>query len=93
MKQIAHFFLLLFLISLSSYAQKSGIKGIVTDAVTSEPLIGASISAGGTKAVATDIDGNYFLNLEDGEYTISISFIGYTPLEKKITIKVFVLLM
>ncbi|MFN7691004.1 MAG: carboxypeptidase-like regulatory domain-containing protein, partial [Bacteroidota bacterium] len=87
MNRIAYLFLCLFLISFNSFAQKSGIKGTLTDAVTGEPLIGAAISAGGTKAVVTDLDGNYFLNLDDGDYTITISYVGYTPVEKKISVK------
>jgi hypothetical protein len=87
MKRIVVIFLSLFLISIGGFAQKSGVKGILTDAVTSEPLIGATVSAGATKAVATNLDGNYFLGLEDGDYTITISYVGYTPVEKKIAIK------
>jgi hypothetical protein len=80
-------FCVFLLFSISVFAQKSGIKGILTDAITGEPLIGATVSAGNAKAVATDLDGNYFLKLEDGDYTITISYVGYNPIEKKVTIK------
>ena len=79
------FFLVLF--SFNSFAQKSGVKGTLTDAVTGEPLIGATISAGNAKAAATDLDGNYFLKLDDGDYTITISYVGYIAIEKKVSIK------
>ena len=79
-------FILLFSTTFA-FAQKSGVKGILTDAITGEPLIGATVSAGNAKAVATDLDGNYFLKLEDGDYTITISYVGYNPIEKKVTIK------
>lgn len=79
--------LFILLVAFNSFAQKTGVKGTLTDAVTSEPLIGATVSAGGTKATATDLDGNYFLGLEDGDYTISISYVGYTPIEKNVSIK------
>ena len=69
------------------FAQKSGIKGTLTDAITGEPLIGATVSAGNAKAAATDLDGNYFLKLDDGDYTITISYVGYKPIEKKVSIK------
>ena len=87
MNRIIQLFLCVFLISTATFAQKTGVKGILTDAVTSEPLIGATVSAGATKAIATDLDGNYFLSLEDGNYTITISYVGYTPIEKNIAIK------
>ena len=80
-------FLWLCLLSGTVFAQKGGIRGKITDEVTGEGLIGAAVSAGGSKVVATNLDGNFELNLEDGEYTIKFSYLGYEPLEQKVTIK------
>ena len=41
------------------------IKGKVTEADTTEPLIGASVRCG-TAGAATDVDGNYELALKEG---------------------------
>ncbi|MFN5306622.1 MAG: TonB-dependent receptor [Bacteroidota bacterium] len=78
---------LLWLLSGTALAQKGGVKGKLTDEVTGEGLIGATISAGSTKAVATDVDGNFELKLEDGDYTIKITYVGYEPIEKTVSIK------
>ncbi|NDC42949.1 MAG: hypothetical protein EBZ77_15590 [Chitinophagia bacterium] len=78
---------MLWLLSGTALAQKGGVKGKLTDEVTGEGLIGATISAGSTKAVATDVDGNFELKLEDGDYTIKITYVGYEPIEKTVSIK------
>ena len=75
MKQIYFIFFLSFF-SISLMGQKSIIKGIVTDATNKEPLIGATISIGGSGTV-TDFDGNYSLELENGNYTLNVSYVGY----------------
>jgi hypothetical protein len=36
--------------------------------------------------VATDLDGNYKLALEPGDYDVKITYVGYPPQEKKVTI-------
>lgn len=49
-----------------------------------EPIIGASIVVKGTKiATVSDIDGNYTLNNVPEDAEISISYIGFTPLNYK----------
>ena len=59
-------FYLIFTFVFIAKAQKSGITGIVTDAATGEPIIGAAVSASSGKAAATDLDGNYKLELDAG---------------------------
>ncbi|MBR5856011.1 MAG: TonB-dependent receptor [Bacteroidales bacterium] len=52
------------------------IKGVITDAVIKEPLIGVSIINKRTNAIATsDIDGNYKIKADNGD-VIEFSFIG-----------------
>lgn len=55
------------------------IKGKVTDAVNSEPLVGATIRIEGTKLGAVaDIDGTYEItDLPSGVYSLKVSYIGY----------------
>ena len=37
---------------------------------------------GTTTGAITDMDGNYAINIEAGNYTIVFSFVGYSPIEK-----------
>ena len=63
-------------LSFPALAQKITVSGTVTDP-TGEPLIGASVLAQGTSAgVATDIDGNYRLDV-DANGTIVVSYVGF----------------
>ncbi len=64
------------------------IKGAVTDEATGERLAGASVvlnqGAIGTK---TDLLGNFeFDNLQDGTYSITVTFIGYAPTTLEVTL-------
>ncbi len=63
------------------YAQNK-ITGKVTDSETGEPLIGASVLTKETaKGAATDIDGNYSLEVSDEVKTLVVSYTGYTNQE------------
>jgi TonB-linked SusC/RagA family outer membrane protein len=60
--------------------QRKRITGTVTEA-NGEPVIGANIiEEGTTNGTVTDIDGNFFLNVENNS-VIHISYIGYLPQE------------
>lgn len=68
----------------SSKADK--VTGAVSDAADGEPLIGATVmikEKPGT-GVATDIDGHYTIDVQPGQ-TLKVSYVGYTPMEKKVT--------
>lgn len=70
------------LMSFSLFAQtdeKAKIIGTVTDAVTGDPLIGASVALKGTSiGAATNLEGEYVLyNLSPGSYTIEYRYLGY----------------
>jgi hypothetical protein len=102
MKQYLFLFLLtgIFLAGISASAQKEKpkshtISGKVTDAQNGESLIGATIFIGEMKAgTVSDIYGNYSITLPAATYTVVISYIGYSPvqktviLDKDITLKV-----
>lgn len=58
-------------------AQTITVRGSVTDALTGEPLIGATVSAKGTSTgTVTDIDGNFQLELTERK-TLTVSYVGY----------------
>ena len=69
-------------VSAATWAQNAVIHGVVTDE-HNEPVIGATIKVDGTKTGAvTDIDGNFSIEAGKGA-TLSISYIGYNPMQVK----------
>ncbi len=79
---------ILMIFSLVIFAQKSKIKGIVTDSKTNEPLIGVNISVQNTSlGTSTDISGNYEIELETGEQIIVFSYVGYEDKIENVLIK------
>lgn len=71
------FIMFLSLTSITLLAQQiKTISGVVTDATTGEALIGVAIIEPGTSnGTATDLDGNYTLNVKGDR--ISFSYVGY----------------
>lgn len=73
----------LFVLSTASlWAQSSGLgqlKGVVTDEVTGETLIGASVAIIGTyKGASTDVDGRYTIGeIRPGAYSVRVQYLGY----------------
>jgi len=69
-------------------AQNGILKGKISDKITEEPLIGASVVVKGTtNGTISNVDGTYELgNLDAGTYTIVVSFIGYSKIETKVEI-------
>lgn len=55
------------------------LQGVVRDAATGERLVGATVSlAPGNQMAQTSVLGNFrFDNLHDGEYKLTVSYIGY----------------
>ena len=70
-------------------AQNASIKGFIIDSEDDEPLIGASIKIIGQNiGSVTDLSGNFKIsNLNKGEYSLRISYVGYVDKELKINIK------
>ncbi|MDQ2177174.1 carboxypeptidase-like regulatory domain-containing protein [Marinifilum sp. D714] len=65
--------------------EKKELKGRVTDKY-GEPLPGVSVVIkGSTTGVATDINGNYTLELEDKNAVLIFSFVGMLPQERNYT--------
>jgi carboxypeptidase family protein len=92
--RIKHFLLLpltLALLSISAFAQPgtATVKGVLTD--DSGAVIPAAdvslVSNGSTKTAQSQADGSYtFSGLTPGQYTVSISFPGFSPFSKTITV-------
>lgn len=58
------------------------VRGTVTDAISGEPLIGATVKIAEKdgKAAVTDIDGHYRIDVgQAGRYTVETSYVGYEP--------------
>ena len=78
-------------LSLGAYAQQISVRGHVKD-VAGEPIIGANVVVKGTtNGAITDLDGNFVLNAPQNS-VISITFIGYKPVEVKAAPSVIVTL-
>ena len=59
------------------------LEGIVKDGQTSEPLVGATIIYAEAKGTITDIYGKFSLNLPAGDYSFTVSYVGYESQTKK----------
>ena len=71
-------------LALPLFGQHQGkITGVVRDAGSGEPLIGANVLLKGTYyGAATDIEGRYtIININPGDYTLQASMVGYTTVE------------
>ncbi|UUF12912.1 MULTISPECIES: SusC/RagA family TonB-linked outer membrane protein [Flavobacterium] len=66
---------------------QSKLEGTVIDAVTKEPVIGASVNIKGTThGVLTDFDGKFFFQTgQKFPYTLVVSFLGYKKAETVVT--------
>ncbi|WP_299627060.1 TonB-dependent receptor [uncultured Tenacibaculum sp.] len=78
--------IILFLIPLLSFSQdKFTISGTLKDKANGETLFGATVFLKGTsRGTITNEYGFYSLTAPKGNYTLSVSYIGYKPLEKEI---------
>ena len=86
MLRTSYLIVVLALVTNFAFAQTGTLKGIITDAMTGEPIPFANVVAerngnlsGGT---TTDFDGNYTIKpLEPGNYTVKATFVGYGAVE------------
>ncbi|WKN41811.1 TonB-dependent receptor [Tunicatimonas pelagia] len=85
MRILATFLLVGCLFSVSAWAQTT-VYGMVTDASSGEPLVGANVQILATQQGATtDLQGKYQLELATDTATLRISYVGYRVREVKIT--------
>ncbi len=78
--------LLAMLLPVMAWAQLT-FSGKVLDARTQLGLVGATVSVGSNQTLATNGQGLFsFTGLAAGNYVIKVSFVGYQPIEKTITL-------
>ena len=80
--------LIVLLTSIFSFSQeKFTLSGTIADLKTKETLIGVNVFILETKTgITTNEYGFYSITLPKGEYTISISYVGYQVIEEKISL-------
>lgn len=67
------------------------VEGTVRDAHDGQPVIGATIKVDGTSAGAvTDVEGKFALKVPSSAKTITVSSLGYTTLQVRITPKMVI---
>ena len=83
-------YIFIFFLAISSvaFSQTKSISGIINDAF-GQPLPGVNISIKGTSIGTTsDMDGKYIItNLESGDFTVAVSYVGFKTFTKAITIQ------
>ena len=87
-RRLVFLLICLFGLIVSSFAQQKGqVVGVIKDAETNGTLVGVSIYEEQLQlGTTTDEKGHYELDLPVGEHTLRISYIGYTTLNKKVSI-------
>ncbi len=63
-------------VTVAAVAANGTLKGRVTDASSTLPISGATVSAGGQNSV-TDLNGNYTISVAPGTYTVTATAAGY----------------
>lgn len=79
--------------STTEFFQEITVTGTVTDATSGEPMVGTAVTIEGTTiGQITDIDGNYSINVPDGNAVLVFQFVGYNiervPVGNQTTINV-----
>ncbi len=79
-------------VSWSVMAQTRSYSGTVVDAANNEPLIGATVMPiGGGQGAATDVDGNFTINVPANVKSVKVSYVGYkeqtVALHDKMTVR------
>ncbi|MCF8452297.1 MAG: TonB-dependent receptor [Pedobacter sp.] len=88
-KNVLLFGFLLFFCSFSVNAQDNyTINGVVKDSLSGETLIGVTLkfTAASQSGTSTNAYGFYSYKLSPGEYNLSVSYIGYRSINRKISI-------
>lgn len=62
------------------------ISGTVTDSVTTQPVMFATVAANAQIAAFTDVLGNYKLNVKPGTYAVTVKQLGYQTYTKVVTV-------
>ncbi len=79
------FVLLMLITKVWLYSQNGAVSGLIQDATSGEPLIGATVVIKGTTTgTITDEQGRFILPNIPPDAVLAISFIGYRPLEEMV---------
>lgn len=93
MKKLLFLFAVLVATTLGALAQNRTVSGVVLDADTDEPLIGASVKpVGGGNGVATDVDGRFIVTIPASVKELEFSYVGMESKIVPVTDKMTVLL-
>lgn len=75
------------LLSAGAFAQQAFLAGTVKDAKNNQPLTGATVSIRSGQVTVTDDFGKFrFDNLLPGDYSVTVTFLGYTDKSEKISL-------
>ena len=78
-------FMICSLLSFSMMAQTISVRGIVTEALTGDPIIGANVLVKGTtNGTITGLDGDFQLSNVPSNGTLVFSYLGYDSQEVQI---------
>ncbi|GAB4376571.1 MAG: carboxypeptidase regulatory-like domain-containing protein [Salibacteraceae bacterium] len=81
--------LALLLFTFSGWSQSGTVRGFVYDKESGEPLIFVNVFLKGTQiGTSTDVNGYYSISkIPPGEYTLTVSALGYASFEKEIRVR------
>ncbi len=83
----------LILFALIGVAQTGIIRGLISDADTKDPLVGAYVLYGDNQGTVADFEGNYSLNLPYGQYSLKVTYIGYEPIVRTVNLDKSILVL
>jgi len=86
LRSILLFTLFFLYLSTDICSQNSKITGKVIDKESGESLIGVAIMLDESTGTLSDIKGNYSLSMQEGNYQITFSYVGYEKITKPISI-------
>lgn len=75
------------LYSFQAYAQTGFVKGTVKEKASNETLPGAIVTIDKTKGTASDINGQFILQTNEGGHVLECDLVGYAKFSKKIEVK------
>lgn len=69
--------------SFAANAQSGKVSGTIRDDAGNTPLANATVSVTNLSSTNSDFEGDYSLDLPEGNHTLSVKYLGYTPKEIK----------
>ena len=85
MKRYSHivFFVLSLFFSMAVMAQNGKLQGTIRDKANGETLIGANVLVAAGNGATTDINGQFVMEVAEGDYVLKVSYVGYQAKEIK----------